>query len=102
MRISDWISDVCSSDRVTAVQTAEDAGRVALAELFLDARALVPFVEIRRHQVDRRVGRRLPAQRAADRIEVAVIDARVEEGVLRIAVAIEPEDRKSTRLNSSH
>src|SRR3546814_18302186 len=37
----------------TAVQTAEDAGRVAQAELFLRARSLVPFVAFSSPLADR-------------------------------------------------
>ena len=71
------------------VEAAEDAGRIALAELLLDTRAIVLFMEIGRHQVDGGVGRRLPAQRTADRVEVTVVDAIAEIKVLRIAVAVQ-------------
>src|SRR3546814_19135271 len=93
MRISDWSSDVCSSDLGRAVeavvQAAQNARRVALAELFLDAGSLIPLVKIGCEQVDRRVRRRFPTQRAAHRIKVTVVDAGIEEGVLGIAVAVQ-------------
>ena len=84
----------------TIVETAEDAGWVALAILFLDAQAVVVLAEIITHQVERRVGGRLPADRSADRIHVAVVDAAVVEQVFRIAVAVEVEtgDAHAQRL----
>src|SRR3546814_9342109 len=69
-------------------QAAEDAGRVALALLLLDARAVVLLVEIGREELNRRVGSRLPAEGAANRIEVAVVEPVPEEQILRIAVAV--------------
>src|SRR3546814_9036853 len=50
---------------------------------------LFPYTTLFRSQVDRRVRRRFPTQRAAHRIKVTVVDAGIEEGVLGIAVAVQ-------------
>src|SRR3546814_1374815 len=107
MRISDWSSDVCSSDLFqggkvrSAIKSAEsriDAGRADLrsveAETFVDVVAAYlevlrakQVVELNDNQV-RVLGTNLQATR--DRFEVG--------DLTRTDVA----DRKSTRLNSSH
>ena len=60
-----------------------------MTQLLLDAAAVVLFAEVIAHQVDARVGRRLPRQRAADRIQIAIVDAAVVVGVEGIAVALQ-------------
>ena len=70
-------------------QTAQDTGRVAVAQLLLDARAVVLLVEVIADQVEPGVGIGLPRQGAADRIQVAPVDPGIVVGVVGIAVAVE-------------
>src|SRR3546814_4290272 len=91
MRISDWSSDVCSSDLIDPVIIAFDRQRKAI--------------------------RRREAQRRVDRIGVEAIGVLVEQRVGQETILLtvrggnpepqhiardRPADRKSTRLNSSH
>src|SRR3546814_5214436 len=107
MRISDWSSDVCSSDLLSGGQRQRlaiarailrDAPLLLLDEATsaLDAESerlvqasLERLVEGRSTIV---IAHRLATVRKADRIIVMAHGAIVEEGT----------DRKSTRLNSSH
>src|SRR3546814_7312536 len=108
MRISDWSSDVCSSDLVTRKgSTAFEKGRHA-ADLNLFAgefgeearQTPAHIVELCR---DRRDQRRF--SRLIVRIdEFGIDEQRHDTGpeiVAPIALGI-PQDRKSTSLNSSH
>src|SRR3546814_3058573 len=97
MRISDWSSDVCSSDLRRALAAADahgDDGIFDAAALALDQR--VADAACARH-----------AERVADRDRAAVDVERFMGDAERVA-AIEHlhrerfVDRKSTRLNSSH
>src|SRR3546814_943611 len=114
MRISDWSSDVCSSDLNRLVETiddhriepavAGDRGQRIIAEGDIadtrDHHRFIPvaFVAERRAlQITRRLRILLAGQRArygdaADDVGVSIF------GLQRIIEA----DRKSTRLNSSH
>ena len=74
-------------------ETAEDARRIAMAELLLQARAVVLFVEVVSDQVEPRVGVRLPRQRSAYRIQIAAVDVAVVEQVVREAAALEVQAR---------
>src|SRR3546814_1365133 len=101
MRISDWSSDVCSSDLLRLEREKLVAG---LRRLQSTARRLAGADE----RVDRRAGAvdiadhaRLHAQRIFKRPD-AVFPARIGIGDHLGMVAGERTDRKSTRLNSSH
>src|SRR3546814_2331099 len=99
MRISDWSSDVCSSDLVCAdggiglehgIGQANDGVQVALLEQMLLEPGLHAFAEqgsVREHH-----------RRNTTRAKQA--DEQREEQVSRLTGA--QIDRKSTRLNSSH
>src|SRR3546814_10237175 len=100
MRISDWSSDVCSSD---LVKKASVALRAALHHLSLMASSLDPSSRGKVILVGAGPGdpglltlRAVDALRAAD---VVVHDGLIDPRVLDYAP---PGDRKSTRLNSSH
>src|SRR3546814_7931265 len=121
MRISDWSSDVCSSDLATATDidpiaidvTAENAetngvplglgiGRLALTVADGTANALV----LRRARYDLIVANILAGPLIDMAADVAAIAAPggqlVLAGLLRTQAAAVARDRKSTRLNSSH
>src|SRR3546814_3900317 len=105
MRISYWSSDVCSSDFAPRLALAVqgfaqkldvgDAGnldRILEAEEQPGGSAFVGFEgeQIFAHERDRPCGHLIagpPAEHIAER---------------RLARAVRPQDRKSTRLNSSH
>src|SRR3546814_10495261 len=98
MRISDWSSDVCSSDLVALTQRTvfvhEELGHDEQRDA-LDAIGRVGG--LREHQVDDIVGQVMLARRdedlgAGDRM--AAVAVRHRAGT--------DQDRKSTRLNSSH
>src|SRR3546814_6660532 len=108
MRISDWTSDVCSSDLDRHRRTRDDIAR--------DAAIFVDLVIIADQADRQRVGR-FEQKLAANAPAVAIVDVGIEVQVLRIAIATvvaaaeregdgvadrAGEDRKSTRLNSSH
>src|SRR3546814_2035499 len=101
MRISDWSSDVCSSDLILQARRREfgarQEGRIgrALRELVprADGEAVVAAVDAVAHGGTERA-RDLPL----------VLDGEIGDAAPRIE-PIGPEeglDRKSTRLNSSH
>src|SRR3546814_8148436 len=111
MRISDWSSDVCSSDL-----QRPHVGKAALAQ-----RLQVVAAFERRHEPSLRMAPGQPAQFAGEpgvvvgvelQLRQRVAPVRVEaggdqqqlwpEGVDRRQQAVFPGDRKSTRLNSSH
>src|SRR3546814_9184373 len=104
MRISDWSSDVCSSDLleivVLAVVARQDAEPGAILVIHHVVPAIAPEALVPR-AVARLSGRQLEqlGRREAlglhPEILVAVADAAL--GIEAVA-----EDRKSTRLNSSH
>src|SRR3546814_5328029 len=115
MRISDWSSDVCSSDLRDggevdaeirqldgAVQRMEEAlQRVAddrrlLEDLFLHEVAVLALA-------DQRAGQRGLPHLALDRPVLGVVHRRARFGELDpVALLQVAEDRKSTRLNSRH
>src|SRR3546814_1354146 len=110
MRISDWSSDVCSSDLIAA---DADAGRLAEAILrglidgFIGQRAgprhdpdLARLVNVSRHDADLAFARRDHARTVrTDQHGVRIL--RAQRG-LDLDHVVDREDRKSTRLNSSH
>src|SRR3546814_3070672 len=95
MRISDWSSDVCSSDLLTDLAVlGRDARRV-------DDRAALAV----RHRVERQHARRRlgDAAEGADEVDLDDPVERIERKMLDAAVFLAAaRDRKSTRLNSSH
>src|SRR3546814_6388149 len=104
MRISDWSSDVCSSDLaearalVLAVQRAVDLPELAQGRRNVLARhadAVVAHLEdvaVLGAAVD------AEADPAAGGGELDGVDKQVQQRLLQLALV----DRKSTRLNSSH
>src|SRR3546814_3997968 len=101
MRISDWSSDVCSSDLVDE----EGAGaEFELAEL-AGERLGLGILELERVENDELAALRLVAERHLEAERADLLVQRMAEGAspraVRLAAADE-EDRKSTRLNSSH
>src|SRR3546814_10322997 len=103
MRISDWSSDVCSSDLF-------GAGELADAHRDAEARGMVgPFTRDdfifgrtapprQRPFLQRRLGMLRRRRLSLDHITPMFED----EGASGIDALVEIEDRKSTRLNSSH
>src|SRR3546814_3936496 len=115
MRISDWSSDVCSSDLVDDRVVADEGagvgrgtpcGQLAGADLEADERLAGTGRSQGRAPEGLRVADGLQEQR--DRLRRLVVDEEVDD-VCRIDHCLvaerdhvgEPEDRKSTRLNSS-
>src|SRR3546814_3274686 len=109
MRISDWSSDVCSSDLRAGQGVDEEGerctGSIAVApaadeEIHTDQREVEEDVE------DQQVERQEDAQRGAlEEEEPGVVLARAPLGFRRPGDGGEKQqrgDRKSTRLNSSH
>src|SRR3546814_5045267 len=100
MRISDWSSDVCSSDLLDRVE------RQGVAHHFRKRTQDRPVVA----RVARREHRALAALDTAFEIDpgarfLGIARARQHHvGMMRAAIAMmaDEEDRKSTRLNSSH
>src|SRR3546814_9505938 len=100
MRISDWSSDVCSSDLIKAHERA-------LAIEKLDRRKAERRREVRalaqqRERLDRRQSR--GAKDAAKANQAAILLGLQKQRSQNSAgkLRAEQEDRKSTRLNSSH
>src|SRR3546814_10522865 len=100
MRISDWSSDVCSSDLCRSLllvqrdhEFANRAGRRE-AELHIG-------LQLARHQLfDQHAAETLLAI-FHDRRPAAFRPAKVKT-IFPVEVPVEKQDRKSTRLNSSH
>src|SRR3546814_3165723 len=92
MRISDWSSDVCSSDLLQRAAADEDRHHraPALVELRLDHRAFGGAIGVRLQLHDLGLRR----DRAQKLVETRLLQRRNLD-ILNI-------DRKSTRLNSSH
>src|SRR3546814_5999637 len=103
MRMSDWSSDVCSSDRnasrMTAVIAALRKAGVAEKDMQTSSVNLQPQYRYQENQPPQLVG-----YQASNMVQVRfrkiedsgrIIDALVAQGANQI-------DRKSTRLNSSH
>src|SRR3546814_9010519 len=120
MRISDWSSDVCSSDLVAAAVRARMlglVGRHALvapapftvvqqypARIGIDAVTPAPFVETGAEAGFGQVRAR-QAGAGHHRGAVVVLDAVLAVGAVRgdVVAGVGPApDRKSTRLKSSH
>src|SRR3546814_2451204 len=115
MRISDWSSDVCSSDLLGGLRTAEahldqllrdlETGEVLLDDERRDALVALVLVGLRvdqQHVGDRAVGDEDLA--AIEIVEIALTTRRRAHRADRIGAGARfgEADRKSTRLNSSH
>src|SRR3546814_6845357 len=104
MRISDWSSDVCSSDLAGVVEAAF----VEEEEDTLEPQRLVaPFAVGEREEAGAVRGRRVERARNQDRLDRLVGRARVAVrqeagGLERPERLVDRLDRQSTRLNSSH
>src|SRR3546814_8976049 len=110
MCISDWSSDVCSSDLNSILETIGHTPHIRVARLFPDAEVWI------------KSERSNPGGSIKDRIGLAMIEAAERDGLLKAGgTIVEPTsgntgiglamaaavkgyklDRKSTRLNSSH
>src|SRR3546814_7333244 len=105
LRISDWSSDVCSSDLVQiGVGEFAKHGITSRESHVSEWNQTEERYKERRGMVD---GRRLSCQALLQQDVVVDVPAesQVHKQVVRkraVARAIELEDRKSTRLNSSH
>src|SRR3546814_9199032 len=111
MRISDWSSDVCSSDlllhpdKISQFKASlkstignahmKEIGAVLLTLLVLPARNLQQI--LLRHDVD--VFGAEPGNGQCDAIAVVAQPLYIEGGIV---IGLLQADRKSTRLNSSH
>src|SRR3546814_9936987 len=102
MRISDWSSDVCSSDLLPAEALGGDAGADAFARS-IDRRCRAGRTDADDQHVVRRPGIELlgvTRRRAGVELGDDLLDV---HAALADQLAIEEHaDRKSTRLNSSH
>src|SRR3546814_5574658 len=97
MRMSDWSSDVCSSDLLIDRMIADRVGEVEA----------LGHRRHRREIVDQREGVVIIGDPPDDPpvvIESARrrVGALVAEIAIEIGLVVEPYERKSTRLNSSH
>src|SRR3546814_19286738 len=103
MRISDWSSDVCSSDlrlpqqhitweiqilprrQITIAHRCRTV--VAMAKLFAGARAVVVFVEALPAQIGAKPWRRFDGERGAPRQQVAAVGAVLGHAVIIVTIA---------------
>src|SRR3546814_986843 len=110
MRISDWSSDVCSSDLVP-----DDAGlqEPDQQEMYSDAQEIVPGIEVGDYIEESlepeefgRIGAQAAKQAILQKIRDAereqVLNDFLERGENIVSGTVKRIDRKSTRLNSSH
>src|SRR3546814_2228741 len=101
MRISDWSSDVCSSDLQEEAKKST-ARRTALAEkIFLGTVTDCAAGQAFEIGVDRAVQAGKLTARKDQRANEAAVGGG-DHHLQRVAAEIPVEDRKSTRLNSSH
>src|SRR3546814_9715619 len=103
MRISDWSSDVCSSDLPAPLQYLAPYTGVTMGEYFRDngMHAVIVYDDLSKQAVAYRqmsLLLRRPPGREAYPGDVFYLHSRL----LERAAKMNDEDRKSTRLNSSH
>src|SRR3546814_1270167 len=101
MRISDWSSDVCSSDLFFVAAGDQVQAEAQAAERFLLALERRGFVgaDVAEPNQCIEVARAEAAQRhPAQRVQVA----QATGAILEVGFEVVGGDRKSTRLNSSH
>src|SRR3546814_10234445 len=99
MRISDWSSDVCSSDLLIKISGVGPK----LALTVLSGVSVEDFWNtIRAGDVARLT--KLPGvgRKTAERLVIEMRDKAGAEGETGAGIRLAVEDRKSTRLNSSH
>src|SRR3546814_6966417 len=105
MRISDWSSDVCSSDLRAQVRETPSPTPPRKGEGLRDLRRLAQLRELLQHHLALQP-RQMVDEEDALQMVVLVLDARRHQPghafLMMLAVGILPVDRKSTRLNSSH
>src|SRR3546814_4202132 len=116
MRISDWSSDVCSSDLGAIKRNAGPArprGIVDLAggdDVELGQPAGIGFGRVELRPVGRQADAIGVVARKDHFLDEAAVGLGIEDAdnvmaalfIIDLAMVGEPEDRKSTRLNSSH
>src|SRR3546814_5128821 len=115
MRISDWSSDVCSSDLAGVVAAGSFVGCRAAPILALLVSRRERLCRRDDHHVEVARAQALDVLRGVDKArphldaEAAQIEEEGQENPLLALIAVEeleaeasPGDRKSTRLNSSH
>src|SRR3546814_1476136 len=108
MRISDWSSDVCSSDRDRIVQLEQKPDFAGLADAIAKARENVAQAAVKLAEATRDATAH-DAQAINRKIETIDSRARagqirrsdLEKDIARLEALIE-RDRKSTRLTSRH
>src|SRR3546814_2361258 len=103
MRISDWSSDVCSSDLITLA----DGDRRDLEQKLADAGRTYAVADAKRkkERFNMTLQRHIAQPSAVTRYAklMADVESRFNRHVVReIAHGADIADRKSTRLNSSH
>src|SRR3546814_1907752 len=100
MRISDWSSDVCSSDLAPAQRLGALVQEVAgLPVGEVDAPVAIEADDAGRHAAQHRLDEAVAVVELFVRLQQGVLLARKLAGHL---VEGARQDRKSTRLNSSH
>src|SRR3546814_1905275 len=97
MRISDWSSDVCSSD---LGDVAHDQVEAARADRLDQLRGQLRAAHLRLQVVGGDL--RARDEDALLAVEHVLAAAAEEEGDVRVLLGLGDADRKSTRLNSSH
>src|SRR3546814_1763190 len=97
MRISDWSSDVCSSD----LRDLSQRGGIEMADAALVERAQHQRMRIALHRIEHSAGKLADEAPGSAREHVG---AQAVDGVARLQSTGNRGhvDRKSTRLNSSH
>src|SRR3546814_6869084 len=92
MRISDWSSDVCSSDLPVLVKAGTDSERCLLTVAELVADGVVLDEEIRKVEVERRRAD-VEEQLAAAGVEVVLVEAEaVQQVEVRDGAHLDPAD----------
>src|SRR3546814_3309752 len=98
MRISDWSSDVCSSDLANLIVSREEViDRIAAAQEEVNA----GFRELKKYELVKENWERRERQKQ-ERREQAEMDEAGLQGFIRRQDRPDNTARKSTRLNSSH
>src|SRR3546814_5786354 len=98
MRISDWSSDVCSSDLLDG--DGEVAGGVVILRTGADARATIEAVRTKLDELKKSLPPGVAVVPTYDRSQL--IDHAIENLTHKLIEEFIVVDRKSTRLNSSH
>src|SRR3546814_9035307 len=112
MRISDWSSDVCSSDLLPVVATLEDLDETALIEILTQPKnALVKQYERLFEMEDVRldftedalkaIAHKAIARKSGARGLRSIMESILLDPMFDLS-GLENVDRKSTRLNSRH